>query len=65
MGIKGDRPVVGDWIGDGRARIGVFRPSQGAWFLDRSGDGIWSGCAADACHGPFGLPGDVPIVGRW
>ena len=65
FGMNGDQPVVGDWTGTGVARIGVFRPSDGRWYLDRSGDGQWNGCATDACLGPFGMKGDVAVVGKW
>ena len=65
FGIKGDRPVVGDWNGTGVASIGVYRPGDGRWYLDLDGKGQWSGCTTDACLGPFGMPGDVPVVGKW
>lgn len=41
-----------DFDGDGRAEIGVFRPSEGYWYLIRSGDGQFA-----AQH--FGTFGDV------
>ncbi len=72
LGIAGDIPVVGDWNGDGRIKIGVFR--NGTWYLDYSGafvaTGIWAGCGApadptkDACL-TFGTTGDIPVVGDW
>ena len=65
FGTKGDLPVVGDWDGTGKVRIGVFRPSTGMWYLDFNGNGKFDGCGVDACIGPFGLPGDLPIVGKW
>jgi hypothetical protein len=65
FGDDGDLPVVGDWNGTGEARIGVFRPSTGEWFLDMNGNGKFDGCAVDACLGPFGAPGDWPAVGKW
>jgi hypothetical protein len=69
-GLGGDMPVVGDWIGDGIARIGIYR--SGSWFLD-NGNGVWDGCgdfpAQDRCLGPFGgyqlgFIYDIPVVGR-
>jgi hypothetical protein len=45
--------------------IGVFRPSTGKWYLDRNGNGIWDGCQVDGCLGPFGQPGNYPIIGDW
>ncbi|MBF0557905.1 MAG: Ig-like domain-containing protein [Nitrospirae bacterium] len=63
-----DVPVVGDWNGDGRAKIGVYR--NGAWYLDYPGTGSWVGCGApsdptkDACFS-FGWTGGTPVVGDW
>ncbi len=65
FGTRGDLPVVGDWDGTGKVRIGVFRPSTGEWFLDMNGNGKFDGCKVDACRGPFGHPGDLPVVGKW
>ncbi|MGH7768317.1 MAG: hypothetical protein ACREQP_12740 [Candidatus Binatia bacterium] len=65
FGAPGDLPVVGDWDGSGADKIGVFRPSTGEWLLDLNGDGNWDGCGVDACRGPFGAPGDLPVVGKW
>ena len=36
FGVPGDVPVMGDWNGDGRLKVGVFR--KGAWFLDWNGN---------------------------
>lgn len=65
FGAPGDLPVVGDWDGSGADKIGVFRPSTGEWLLDLNGDGTWDGCDVDACLGPFGQPGDLPVAGKW
>jgi hypothetical protein len=53
-----DRPVTGDWNGDGRAEVGVFRntPSRGE-FLKRVG--------SRTTTLRFGYPGDTPLVGNW
>ena len=68
LGQNGDRPVAGDWNGDGRFKIGIFRPSapdQGMWLLDYNGNGVWDGDATDR-HFYFGeVAGDEPVVGRW
>ncbi len=67
-GIAGDIPVVGDWNGSGKIKIGVFR--NGWWYLDYPGTGAWVGCGApadpskDACI-PWGIVGDIPVVGDW
>jgi hypothetical protein len=65
FGISGDIPVVGDWDGTGKVRIGVFRPSTAQWLLDTNGNGKFDGCTVDTCLGPFGQPGDLPVVGKW
>ena len=65
FGVGGDLPVAGDWNGTGEVRIGVVRPSTGEWFLDMNGNGKFDGCVVDACPGPFGQPGDLPVVGKW
>ena len=53
-----DRPVAGDWNGDGISSIGVFR--EGQWILDTDGDGRLS---AEDLIADFGELGDIPIVG--
>jgi hypothetical protein len=65
FGDDGTLPVVGDWSGGGAARPGFFRPSTGEWVLDMNGNGHFDGCAIDACLGPFGYAGDLPVVGKW
>ncbi len=68
FGMAGDIPVVGDWNGDGRIKIGVFR--DGTWYLDYNGNNTWDGCGApgdltkDACF-TYGFPTDIPIAGQW
>jgi hypothetical protein len=59
-GPRDDIPVVGDWNGDGRSKVGVFR--GGMWFLDMDGTGV----AGKSPPIPFGgLPGDIPVTGDW
>jgi Divergent InlB B-repeat domain len=64
-GRPGDLPVVGDWTGAGKAQIGVFEPNTGIWHLDLNGNGVFDDCTVDACLGPFGQPGDLPVAGDW
>ena len=40
FGTGGDLPVTGDYDGDGRDDIAVFRPSDGAWYLLQSRNGF-------------------------
>lgn len=77
--LSTDVPVSGDWDGGGMTKIGVFRPSTGAWYLDGNGNGTWDGVAGGDLQFQFGggiasvgtpntpgyIPGDVPIVGDW
>jgi hypothetical protein len=66
FGAAGDRPVVGDWSGLGTAKIGLYRPATGEWFLDLNGNGKWDGCGTDGCSQFLGKhDGDLPVVGVW
>jgi hypothetical protein len=61
--VGGDLAVVGDWNGDGKAKIGLFR--QGFfWILDLDGSGVYSS-GTDTAFAFGGDPGDVPVVGKW
>jgi hypothetical protein len=64
VGIQaGDVPVVGDWNGDGRTKVGLFR--QGFfWILDTNGNGVFEQ-STDSSFAFGGVAGDVPIVGDW
>jgi hypothetical protein len=50
----GDKPLKGDWDGDGRNDIAVWRPSTGDWWVLRSAD-----TSLLAVH--WGQSGDIPI----
>src|ERR1019366_6898418 len=59
----GDVPVVGDWNGDGRTKVGLFR--QGFfWILDTNGNGVFEQ-STDSAFAFGGVAGDVPVVGDW
>lgn len=60
FGNATDLPIVGDWDGSGKKRIGVFR--NGTWLLDINGDGIFD--AGDKTV-VFGEAGDLPVLGDW
>lgn len=38
-GVTGDRPMRGDFDGDGKFDAAVFRPSDGLWYIMQSSDG--------------------------
>jgi endoglucanase len=59
---SGVTPLVGNWGGDGKTKIGIFY--NGYWYLDFMGDGVWDGGAIDKAY-VWGQSGDTPIVGRW
>ena len=58
-GASADKPLAGDWDGDGKDEIGLFRPSTRMWYLDYDNNGqsdfrvIW------------GDSTDKPVVGLW
>jgi hypothetical protein len=58
FGLPGDKPVAGDWDGDGIDTIGVFR--GGVFYLRNSNTNGF----ADLVFG-YGVPTDLPIVGDW
>lgn len=62
FGDSGDVAVVGDWNGDGRDKLGIFR--RGVWALDYNGNGRWDGPMIDRVF-QFGDAGDTPVVGNW
>jgi len=61
--LAGDIPVYGDWSGDGNTKIGIYRPSTGAWYLDYNGNGVYD--AGDRTYQYGGIAGDYPVVGDW
>lgn len=62
FGIAGDKPVVGDWDGDGYDSIGIVR--NALWYLDLNENGVWNGNLTDGLYG-FGSVTDTPISGDW
>jgi hypothetical protein len=51
-GVSGAVPVTGDWNGDGTSEIGIF--TDGAWYLDLNGNGVWNGSSTDIYYSNFG-----------
>src|SRR5690606_20135326 len=63
FGITGPNvvPLVGDWNGDGKKKIGIFRSGQ--WSLDLNGDGQSSGTGESLFF--YGPKEASPVIGDW
>ena len=64
-GNSGEIPIVGDWSGDGRTKIGFYL--RGFWALDFNGNGSFDGTNAgqDRFIALGGNTGEQPILGKW
>ncbi|MBI3839668.1 MAG: hypothetical protein HY288_17240 [Planctomycetia bacterium] len=60
FGIRGGIPVTGDFNGDGKTEIGVFKDGQ--WFIDLNDNGIWD---EGDLWAKLGRKGDRPVTGDW
>ena len=63
-------PVVGDWDGTGRQRLGLFRRSTNTWYLDMNGDDLFTPGIDRQVNGFgdgifFPSDGGYPVVGDW
>ncbi|MCO6503087.1 MAG: hypothetical protein J5I28_08380, partial [Acidimicrobiales bacterium] len=65
FGNPGDIPLIGDFDGDGKDTVSIYRPSEARFYiinkLGQNGGGLGK---ADYSF-VFGNPGDVPFVGDW
>lgn len=59
-GDPSDKPIAGDWNGDGIDTIGVYRSNAGLYLLSDSNT-----TPAVNYQFTFGDPGDTPLAGRW
>jgi hypothetical protein len=62
FGQTADIPVVGDWDGNGKSKIGSFK--NGFWSIDHNGNYVWDGVGADRFAG-LRQSGDTPVSGKW
>jgi hypothetical protein len=60
LGQSGDRPIAGDWDGDGDDTPGYYRPSNSRFYLRNSN----STGPADVSF-VFGASQDLPVAGDW
>jgi endonuclease/exonuclease/phosphatase family metal-dependent hydrolase len=58
-GLPTDRPVAGDFDGDGRLDLVVYRPSDGGWYIRYSSTGYATNQWA---YFQWGLATDIPIA---
>jgi len=66
FGLSTDRPVTGDWNGDGTDDVGFWRPSTRQFYLDANGNRRWDGTiGGDVLTSAFGLKTDSPLAGDW
>ena len=55
FGLGTDTPAPGDYDGDGKADVAVFRGSAGSFYILRSSDNLFAGIA-------YGMGGDTPVA---
>jgi len=57
-GLPNDKPVVGDFTGDGSTEFGIFRPSDGTWWHYSLSTNSYQAFQ-------FGSNGDIPAIGDY
>ena len=55
--------MLGDWNGDGRTKVGIYRSGVGMFAEDYNGNLTWDNGVDRA--GVFGAAGSTPVVGDW
>jgi len=57
--LSSDLPVQNDYDGDGKVDIAVWRPSNGNWYIRKSGSG------GSLRQEAWGTSGDIPVPAFW
>lgn len=70
FGLAGDRPIAGDWDGDGKDSVAVYRPSTGQTFFTNADVSVTSTGAITLNPGVditafLGIAEDLPVGGDW
>ena len=60
LGQAGDTPIAGDWDGDGKDNVGLYRDANSTFFLSNTFKG-----SVDFTPVIFGNPDTRPIAGDW
>jgi protocatechuate 3,4-dioxygenase beta subunit len=60
FGLRGGRPVTGDFNGDGIDEVAIYY--KGEWYIDLDGDGVWEKTDLWA---KLGTDHDQPVAGDW
>ena len=63
-GTTGDKPMPGDFDGDGKTDFSIFRPSSGEWFVLQSSDYAWAPVFAWGTSTDFRVPADFDGDGK-
>ncbi|PYS97789.1 MAG: hypothetical protein DMF63_18840 [Acidobacteria bacterium] len=63
-GTNGDKPVPGDYDGDGKTDFSIFRPSSSQWFVLQSSDSAWAPIISWGIPTDFRVPADYDGDGK-